>query len=348
MGGMHTNVRSRSASGGVQPVPKLRQMSEDSIGVGIIPDAESWLGQEFDVKGSSKYENDTYDEEYEEDFEEVDNVKIMGFFDGKEENQQEVSPMALELETLDGGSGNIANLTAIAQFLAHIGLGEFTSAIVRILGGTGCLEDLYDPRCLSDQKLLVIGMNESQIRTFREAVAKENGSEGRSTLSDEYPDEFEYDNGKYDEKKDEHEIVGKNDVGDLKARIRKLATLVQNPRESIQHHTILGVSHLFIGKVLEAAKRHSFSSLKISKNCTSKALDVAAFNTKTNISSVDQVREAAQTETLTTNVVNTSIDMCDNDTSSCLDSIGSEAANTAEAKENIDKEGEEKENYRHS
>ena len=360
MGGMHTNVRSRPASGGVQPVPKLRKMSEDSIGVGIIPDAESWLGQEFDIKGSSKYENDTYDEEYEEDFEEVDNVKIMGFFDGNEEHQQEVSPMALELETLDGGSGNIANLTAIAQFLAHIGLGEFTSAIVRILGGTGCLEDLYDPRCLSDQKLLVIGMNESQIRTFREAVAKENGSEGRSTLPDEYPDEFEFDNGKYDEEKDGHEIVGKNDVGDLKARItelesilqRKLAPSVQNPRESTQHHTILGVSHLFIGKVLEAAKQHSCSSLEISKNCTSKAFDVAAFSTKTNIAPVDQVRETAQTKKLTTrttnSVVNTNIDMWDNDTSSCLDSTRSAATNAAEAKENTDKEGEEKVDHRQS
>ena len=53
--------------------------------------------------------------------------------------------------------------------------------------------------------------------------------------------------------------------------------------------------------------------------------------------------------TRTTNsVVNTNIDMWDNDTSSCLDSTRSAATNAAEAKENTDKEGEEKVDHRQS
>jgi hypothetical protein len=159
-------------------------------------------------------------------------------------NQQQQLPIPLGLDSIDGGSGNIANLTAIAQFLTHHGLSEFTGAIFTF-GGNLCLEDLCDARCLSDQQLLEnIGMNEAQVRLFREAVAQVEGSAGRSTLPDD-SDDSDNGNGGDDESNRRQDDLDDNldagaspsdyaEVDSLKARIAELESALSEKQDEIE------------------------------------------------------------------------------------------------------------------
>ena len=125
-------------------------------------------------------------------------------FEELDQNQQQL-PFRLESDTVEGGSANIASAEAIGRFLYERGLHDFASALIQEPPrGLGCrLEDLHDAKFLSDEKLTNIGMNEIEIRTFREAVAQQvEGSSGRSTL----PDDDDFDGSCGDENEEVRDV----------------------------------------------------------------------------------------------------------------------------------------------